>query len=362
MWESTGRRAASHAATTVPRTRESMDVWIVACGLSFPRNLSPPFVIGEREARADAMHVYGVSSVIPPSSVIFPSSVILSEGPALSFEGKNLASRLPGHDAGGVGQRIACGHVFPSPRPSPARGEGERRDRGGRGLSRHGEFPFRHSRARGNPGASIRLPGGVRRSFPRMWESTGRRAASHAATTVPRARESMDVWLVACGLSFPRNLSPPFVIGERESRADAVHVYGVSSVIPPSSVIFPSSVILSEGPALSFEGKNLASRLPGHDAGGVGQRVACGHFFPSPRPSPSRGEGGGWGSGEEGGFPAMVNPLSVILAPAGIQGLRFGCLAVCVGHSHACGDPPVVGRHLMPPPLSRACENPWTYG
>ncbi len=49
----------------------------------------------------------------------------------------------------------------------------------------------------------------------------------------------MDVWLVACGLSFPRNLSPPFVIGEREARADAVHVYGVSSAIPPSAAIFP---------------------------------------------------------------------------------------------------------------------------
>ena len=110
-----------------------MDVWLVARGLSFPRNLSPPFVIGEREARADAVHVYGVSSVIPPSAAIFPSSVILSEGPALSFEGKNLAFRLHGHDAGGVGQRIECGHFFPSPRPSPARGEGERRG----GVSRH---------------------------------------------------------------------------------------------------------------------------------------------------------------------------------------------------------------------------------
>ena len=146
-----------------------------------------------------------------------------------------------------------------------------------------------------------------------------------------------------------------------EARADAVHVYGVSAVILPSSVILPSAAIFPSSVILS-EGKNLAFRLPGYDAGGVGQRIECGHFFPSPRPSPSRGEGGGWGSEAGEGFPAMVNPLSVILAPAGIQGLRFGCLAVCVGHSYACGDPPVVGRHLMPPPLSRARENPWTYG
>ena len=33
------------------------------------------------------------------------------------------------------------------------------------------------------------------------------------------------------------------------------------------------------------------SRLHGHDAGGIGQRIECGHFFPSLRPSPSRGEG-----------------------------------------------------------------------
>ena len=137
------------------------------------------------------------------------------------------------------GRGLRAGISSPHPGTLP-QGEREKEgDRGGRGLSRHGEFPFRHSCARGNPGASIRLPGGVRRSFPRMWGSTGRRAASHAATTVPRPRESMDVWLVACGLSFPRNLSPTFVIGEREARADAVHVYGVSSAIPPSAAIFP---------------------------------------------------------------------------------------------------------------------------
>ena len=85
-------------------------------------------------------------------------------------------------------------------------------------------------------------------------------------------------------LSFPRNLSPTFVIGERESRDDAVHVHGVSSAIPPSSAMLPSAVILNEV-------KNLASRWHGHDAGGVGERIEYGHFFPSPQPSPSRGEG-----------------------------------------------------------------------
>ena len=237
------------------------------------------------------------------------------------------------------GRGLSAGMSSPHPGPLP-QGEREKEgDRGGRGLSRHGEFPFRHSRARENPGASIRLPGGVRRSFPRMWGCGFTVVGRHLMPPpLSRARESMDVWIVACGLLFPRNLSPPFVIGERESRADAVYVYGVSSVLPPSAAIFPSSVILSEGPALSFEGKNLAFRLPGHDAGGVGQRVACGHFFPSPRPLSLKGRGRKKGIGEEEGFPAMVNPLSVILAPAGIQGLRFGYLAVCVGHSHACGD------------------------
>ena len=91
-------------------------------------------------------------------------------------------------------------------------------------------------------------------------------------------------------LSFPRNLSPTFVIGDREPKNDAVHVHGVSSVIPPSAAILPFSVILPPSVILS-EAKNLASRLPGHDAGGMGPRIEGGHFFPSPRPSPARGEG-----------------------------------------------------------------------
>ena len=46
--------------------------------------------------------------------------------------------------------------------------------------------------------------------------------------------------VISAPLSFPRNLSPTFVIGERESRDDAVHVHDVPSVIPPSSAISAS--------------------------------------------------------------------------------------------------------------------------
>ena len=86
-------------------------------------------------------------------------------------------------------------------------------------------------------------------------------------------------------------------------------------------------------PILS-EAKNLASRLhgqPGHDAGGVKQRIDSGHIFPSPRPSPTRGEGG-----REGSWPVSCPPLFVIPAAptchsrrqlAGIQGL-FLCSVV----------------------------------
>ena len=45
-------------------------------------------------------------------------------------------------------------------------------------------------------------------------------------------------------LSFPRTLSPTFVIGERKSRDDAGHIHGVPSALPPSSFLPPSSVIL----------------------------------------------------------------------------------------------------------------------
>ena len=62
------------------------------------------------------------------------------------------------------------------------------------------------------------------------------------------------------------------------------HAYTFLSCPLPSPVILPSAVIPNEV-------KNLASRLHGHDAGGVRQRIECGHFFPSPQPSPSRGEG-----------------------------------------------------------------------
>ncbi len=134
----------------------------------------------------------------------------------------------------------------PSPPPSPARGEGERRDRGGRGLSLHCDSP------------SL--------SFPHL-----------PVIPVP-------------SLSFPRSLFPTFVIGERESRGDAVHVYGMAAAILPSDVILPSSVIPPSSVILS-EVENLAFWLRGHDAGGVGQRSEGGQFLPSPPPSPARGEG-----------------------------------------------------------------------
>ena len=142
----------------------------------------------------------------PPFS---PASVILSEAPALSFEGKNLLSGCPGMTPEAWGRGLRAGISSPHPGPSPSRGRGRKKGIGEEeGFSAMVNSLSVILAPRGNPGASIRLPGGVRRSFPRMWESTGRRAASHAATTVPRARESMDVWIVACGLSFPANTCP----------------------------------------------------------------------------------------------------------------------------------------------------------
>ena len=80
-------------------------------------------------------------------------------------------------------------------------------------------------------------------------------------------------------LSFPRNLSPTFVIGERESRDDAGHVHGVSSAIPPSVVSPPSSVSPPFSVILN-EVKKLAFRLHGHAVGDVGLRIASEPFFP----------------------------------------------------------------------------------
>ena len=64
-----------------------------------------------------------------PFSLPFAHPSVIRTPPVILSEAKNLAFRLYGHDAGGVRQRVESKPFFPSPRPSPSRGEGGRGER-----------------------------------------------------------------------------------------------------------------------------------------------------------------------------------------------------------------------------------------
>ena len=61
-----------------------------------------------------------------PFSLEFAHPSVIRTPPVILSEAKNLPFRLYGQDAGGVRQRIESKPFFPSPRPSPSRGEGGR--------------------------------------------------------------------------------------------------------------------------------------------------------------------------------------------------------------------------------------------